>query len=70
MHARPQYSDDRFAVNPHVGQVVNHKNVRRMIFNDQILSSFKHIRETPQCFHHMSLKILAQIKQFRDIFSF
>ena len=34
-----------------VGQLVNQDNVRKMIFDDQIFSSFKNIRGTPQYFH-------------------
>ena len=48
-----------------VGQLVNHNDVRRMISNDQIFSSFKNIRGTPQCFHNMLLDVLAKIRQFR-----
>ena len=47
-----------------VGQLVNHNDVRRMICNDQIFSTFKNIRGTPQCFHNMLLDVLAKIRQF------
>ena len=47
-----------------VGQLVNHNNVRRMISDDQIFSSFKNIRGTPQYFHNMLLDVLAKIRQF------
>ena len=47
-----------------LGQLVNHDNVRRMISNDQIFSSFKNIRRAPQYFHNMLLDILAKIRQF------
>ena len=43
-----------------VGQLVNHNNVRRMIPDDQIFSSFKN-RGTPQYFHNMLLDVLAKI---------
>ena len=43
-----------------VGQLVNHDNVRRMISDDQIFSSFKNIRGTPQYFHNMLLDVLAK----------
>ena len=46
-----------------VGQLVNHNNVRRMISDDQIFSSFKN-RGTPQYFHNMLLDALAKIRQF------
>ena len=36
-----------------VGQLVNHDNVRRMIFDDQIFSSFKNIRGTTHYFHNV-----------------
>ena len=48
-----------------VGQLVNHSNVRKMISEDQIFSSFKDIRGTPQYFHNMLLDVLAKIRQFR-----
>ena len=47
-----------------VGQLVNHSNVRRMISDDQIFSSFKNMRGTPQYFHNMLLDVLAKIRQF------
>ena len=47
-----------------VGQLENHSNVRRMIFDDQIFSSLKNIRGTPQYFHNMLLDALAKIRQF------
>ena len=47
-----------------VSQLVNHDNVRRMICEHQIFSSFKNIRETPQYFHNMLLDALAKIEQF------
>ena len=47
-----------------VGQLVNHSNVRKMISEDQIFSSFKNIRGTPQYFHNMLLDVLAKIRQF------
>ena len=43
-----------------LGQLVNHNNVRRMIPDDQIFSSFKN-RGTPQYFHNMLLDVLAKI---------
>ena len=46
-----------------VSQLVNHNNVRRMISDDQIFSSFKN-RGTPQYFHNMLLNFLAKIRQF------
>ena len=47
-----------------VSQLVYHNNVRRMISDDQIFSSFKNIRGTPQYFHNMLLDVLAKIRQF------
>ena len=47
-----------------VGQLVNHDNVRRILSDDQVFSSFKNIRETLQYFHDMLLDILAKIRQF------
>ena len=46
-----------------VSQLVNHNNVRRMISDDQIFSSFKN-RGTPQYFHNMLVDSLAKIRQF------
>ena len=46
-----------------VGQLVNHSNVRK-ISDDQIFSSFKNIRGTPQYFQNMLLDVLAKIRQF------
>ena len=46
-----------------VGQLVNQDNVRRMICDDQIFSSFKNIRGTLQYAHNMLLGILAKIRQ-------
>ena len=46
-----------------VGQLVNHDNVRRMISDDQIFSSFKNIRGTPQYFHNMLLDVLSKNRQ-------
>ena len=43
---------------------MNHNNVRRMISDDQIFSSFKNIRGTPRCFHNRLLDVLAKIRQF------
>ena len=47
-----------------VNQLVNHDNVRRMMSDDQIFSSFKNIRGTPQYFHNMLLHVLARIRKF------
>ena len=47
-----------------VGQLVNHDNVRKMIYDYQIFSSFKNIRGTPHYFHNMLLDVLAKIRQF------
>ena len=47
-----------------VGQLLNHNNVRWMISDDQIFSSFKNIRGTPQYFHNMLLDGLAKTRQF------
>ena len=52
-----------------VGQLVKYIDVRRMISDDQILSSFKNIRGTPLYFQNMLLNVLAKIRQFR-IYSF
>ena len=46
-----------------VSQLVNHNNVRRMISDYQIFTSFKN-RGTPQYFHNMLLDVLAKIRQF------
>ena len=46
-----------------VGQLVNHNNVRRMISDDQIFSSFKN-RGIPHYLHNMLLDVLAKIRQF------
>ena len=46
-----------------VDQFVNHNHLRRMISNDQIFSSFKNIRGTPQYFHNMLLDVLAKVSQ-------
>ena len=35
-----------------------------MISDDQIFSTFKNIRGTPQYFHNMLLDVLAKIRQF------
>ena len=46
-----------------VGQLKNHNNVRRMISDDQIFSSFKNIRGTPQYFYcWMSLLKLGSLE--------
>ena len=47
-----------------VGQLVNHDNVRRMISDDQISSSFKNIRVALQYFHIILLDVLAKTRQF------
>ena len=44
-------------------------NVKRFISDDQIFSSFRNIRETPQFFPNMLLDILAKIRQF-GVYSF
>ena len=46
-----------------VDQLVNCDNVRKIISDDQIFSSFKN-RRTPQYFHNMLLDVLAKIRQF------
>ena len=43
---------------------MNKDTVKRMISDDQIFSSFKNIRGTPQYFHNMLLDVLAKIRQF------
>ena len=48
-----------------ISQLVNHDNVRRMIFDYQIFSSFKNIRGTPQYFNNILLDVLAKISQCR-----
>ena len=45
-----------------VGQLVNHDNVKQMISDDQIFSSFKNIRVTCQYFHNMLLDVLAKTR--------
>ena len=47
-----------------VGQLMNKETVKRMISHDQIFSSFKNIRVTPQYFHNMLLDVLAKNRQF------
>ena len=47
-----------------VDQLVNCDNVRKIVSDDQIFSSFKNIRRTPQYFHSMLLDVLAKIRQF------
>ena len=47
-----------------VGQLVNLDNVKRVISDDQIFSSFKNIRGIPQYFHNILLDILAKTRQF------
>ena len=47
-----------------VGKFMNKDTVKRMISDDQIFSSFKNIRGTPQYFHNMLLDVLAKIRQF------
>ena len=54
----------QFQTEINVGQLVNQDNIRRMISDDQIFSSFKNIRGTPQYFHNMLLDVLAKIRQF------
>ena len=60
---------NNFKVKINVGQLVNHNNIRRMISDDQIFSSFKSIRESPQYFHNMLLNGLAKIRQF-EVYTF
>ena len=45
-----------------VGKLVNYNDVTKMISDDQILSSFKNIRGTPQYFQNMLLNGLARIR--------
>ena len=47
-----------------VGQLGNHNNVRKMMSDYQIFSSFKNIRGTPQYLHNMLLDALAKIRKF------
>ena len=47
-----------------VGQLVNQNNVRRIISDDQIFSSFRNFRGAPQYFHNTLQDILAKITQF------
>ena len=47
-----------------VGQLENHDNVRRMISDYQIFSSFKNSRRSPQYFLNMLLDVLAKTGQF------
>ena len=47
-----------------IGQLVNHDNVRRMISDDQIFSSFQSITGTIQYFHNMLVDVIAKIRQF------
>ena len=44
-----------------VGQLVNLKNIRKIISDDQIFSSFKNIRKPPQYFHNILLDALTKI---------
>ena len=41
-----------------VGQLANYGNVRRMASDDQIFTSFKSIKGTPQYFYSMLLDVL------------
>ena len=50
-----------------VGQFVNRDNVGRIMSDDQIFSSFKNIRGTPQYFHNMLsllMDVLTKTRQF------
>ena len=47
-----------------VSQLMNHDSVRRMIPDNQIFSSLKHISGTPQYFHNILLDVLAKTRQF------
>ena len=63
--ARPVHFAERkqFQSEISVGQLVNHNNGRRMISDDQIFSSFKNIRGTPQYFYcWMSLLKLGSLE--------
>ena len=51
------------------GQLVNHNDVRKMISDDQIFSSLKNIRGTPQYFPSMLLDVLVNIRHF-EIYTF
>ena len=46
------------------GQLMNKDTVKRMISDDQIFSSFKDTRGTPQYSHNTVLDVLAKIRQF------
>ena len=45
-----------------LGQLVNHDNVRKMISDDQIFTSFKNIMVTPQYFHNVLLDVLGSLQ--------
>ena len=52
-----------------VDQLATHGNVRKMISDGQIFSTFKNTRGTPQYFHKMLLDVLAKTRQF-GVFTF
>ena len=52
----------QFQTEINVGQLVNHGNVKKLIYDDQIFFSFKNIRGTPQCFQNMLLDVLAKTR--------
>ena len=47
-----------------VAKLVNHDNVRRMIYDEPIFSPFKSIRGTSQYFNNMLLDVLGKTRQF------
>ena len=59
----------QFQSEVNVGQLVNHDYTRMMISDDQIFSSFRIIRRTPQCFDNMLLDVLTTIACLEYTFS-
>ena len=47
-----------------VAKLVNHDNVRRMIYDEPIFSPFKSIRGTSQYFNNILLDVLGKTRQF------
>ena len=55
-------NENNFKNEINIGQLVNHKGARRVIFDDQILCSFKNIIGTLQYFYNMLLDVLAKTR--------
>ena len=56
-------------ISTNVDQLVNHKNVRKMISDNQIFCSLKKIRRTSQHFHNTMLDVRTKSRQFGLLFS-